>query len=137
MTFLFTETGLVYSWGANDLGQLGTGTVKPLDRPTLVKIEEKIAFVACGTKHTMAISEVGNLYTWGGGWAGQLGDEVTTINNSSPKKIILDVQWKEVYGGDNCSYGITSSFRSPFPFEIFPIFNFPLLQREIKYILGD
>jgi alpha-tubulin suppressor-like RCC1 family protein len=112
------ENGLVYSWGGNDLGQLGHGTVKPVDRPTLIHFEEKIAHIAAGSKHSIAISEAGNLYTWGGGWAGQLGDEVTAINNSTPKKLVTtDLQWKEAYGGENCSFAITSALhQTPYLF---------------------
>lgn len=109
-----TEAGQLVSWGGNDLGQLGNGTVKPADRPFPVKVpdvKEKFVSVSCGWKHSCAVTEGGVLYSWGAGHAGQLGDG-EVLNLSLPKKVEIDVAWKDVRCGSNFTFAITSSWAS-------------------------
>lgn len=58
---------LVYGWGLNKHGQLGTGDDK--DRPTPVLIEPVLDYnfkkVACGQYHSALLEENGNLFTFG------------------------------------------------------------------------
>jgi len=65
----------VYSWGANDCGQLGLGHTKMIDRPTkipsLAKI--KISKIRAGHNHAIAMTTFGDIYTWGSNHCGQLG----------------------------------------------------------------
>lgn len=35
-TLALTDGGVLYAWGANELGQLGLGHSKPVDRPTRI-----------------------------------------------------------------------------------------------------
>lgn len=35
-TLALTDGGILYAWGANELGQLGLGHTKPVDRPTRI-----------------------------------------------------------------------------------------------------
>lgn len=106
-----TEQGTLVSWGGNDLGQLGHGTVKPADRPFPVKVpdpKEKFVAVACGWKHSCAVTEGGIIYCWGAGHAGQLGDG-ETLNISTPKKIDMEnVSWRDVKCAENSTFALTS-----------------------------
>jgi len=103
-----SEAGDLYVWGANDLGQLGTGDLKPIDRPTKLKLPQKFVSVAAGTKHSMALSEHGFVFTWGGGWAGQNGD---TASKSflTPHLLSEDLTFKYISAGDFCSVAINST----------------------------
>ncbi|XP_054929802.1 E3 ubiquitin-protein ligase HERC2 isoform X6 [Dermacentor andersoni] len=53
-----TDTGEVYTWGDNDEGQLGDGTVNAIHKPRLVAALQgkKINRVSCGSAHTVAWS---------------------------------------------------------------------------------
>uniref|UniRef100_A0A1B0AIV8 HECT-type E3 ubiquitin transferase n=1 Tax=Glossina pallidipes TaxID=7398 RepID=A0A1B0AIV8_GLOPL len=53
-----TDTGEVYTWGDNDEGQLGDGTVSAIARPRLVQalVGKHIVKVTCGSAHTLALS---------------------------------------------------------------------------------
>ena len=75
-----TELGELYSWGAGGNGRLGIGDVRYAVSPTHVQFRKgkndrpiKIAFVAAGHCHTLAISDYGRAYTWGANSFGQLG----------------------------------------------------------------
>lgn len=53
-----SDAGEVFTWGDNDEGQLGNGTVNPIMEPTLVTVLEnvKLNCVGCGSAHTFAWS---------------------------------------------------------------------------------
>lgn len=107
-TLAVSEGGDIYVWGANDLGQLGTGDLKPLDRPTKLKLPQKFVSVAAGTKHSLALTEHGFLYIWGGGWSGQVGDGESK-SFLTPRLVSEDLTFKYIAGGDYCSLAITST----------------------------
>ncbi len=80
-----TESGDVYLWGANDVGQLGLGKGDDKDNadagaseltPQLLEcaeLEGRVRAVRCGAKHTAVLRDDGALFTWGWGAHGQLG----------------------------------------------------------------
>lgn len=79
-----TADGLVYTWGANYEGQLGTGTFASSAVPVAVNTTgvlagQTIAAIAGGKEHGLALSAAGQVYGWGDGSRGELGDG----NNSS------------------------------------------------------
>ncbi|XP_037823677.1 probable E3 ubiquitin-protein ligase HERC2 [Lucilia sericata] len=53
-----TDSGEVFTWGDNDEGQLGDGTVSAIQRPRLVQAltGKHIVKVTCGSAHTLALS---------------------------------------------------------------------------------
>ncbi|XP_064631584.1 RCC1 domain-containing protein 1-like [Lineus longissimus] len=80
-----SDGGDLYLWGWNESGQLGFPSksvehspgrddVSFLPTPTLLDIgEEEIKKVACGSRHTAALTEHNDVYTWGWNAYGQLG----------------------------------------------------------------
>jgi alpha-tubulin suppressor-like RCC1 family protein len=102
-----SEAGDIYVWGANDLGQLGTGDLKPIDRPTKLKLGHKFTAVAAGTKHSMALNEHGFVFLWGAGWAGQQGDGASA-SFLTPHILTEDITFKYISAGDYCSLAITN-----------------------------
>jgi alpha-tubulin suppressor-like RCC1 family protein len=70
-----TSTGLLYSWGANQYGQLGDASTQPSNVPVRVKFAKGTKIVAAGTSYNyaMALTSGGQVYTWGYNGSGQLG----------------------------------------------------------------
>jgi alpha-tubulin suppressor-like RCC1 family protein len=87
-----TKGGVLYSWGAGECGQLGTGrcTRREVPAPVLLKdggggdVREGagpasvvtplvVRDVACGAAHAVAADEHGRLYSWGLNKSSQLG----------------------------------------------------------------
>ncbi|XP_044503423.1 ultraviolet-B receptor UVR8 [Mangifera indica] len=72
-TCVVTSGGDLYTWGSNENGCLGIGTIDSFHSPERVQgpfSRSSVYKVSCGWKHTAAISE-GNVFTWG--WGGSHG----------------------------------------------------------------
>jgi len=82
---LVIASGALYSFGYNDLGQLGIGNTTNKTTPVAVTLAAGVAptAVAAGTYHSMAIGSNGKLYAFGNNANGELGNG-TTVNSSSP-----------------------------------------------------
>jgi len=66
------------TWGFNDRGQLGDGTMSHRDRPNLHEALTNVATVAGGYHHTLAVRTDGSVWAWGLNDLGQVGDGSTT-----------------------------------------------------------
>eukprot|EP00794_Sanderia_malayensis_P006180 gene6180-6894_t len=78
----------VYSWGFNNLGQLGVGDTRRRSRPCLIShlTPKSIISVVGGGYHTLAISSDYKAYAWGWGIHGQLG-----VNSAENFKIPVNI----------------------------------------------
>ena len=81
--------GTLWTWGLNDVGQIGNGTMVQPEGP--VQVMSKINIVAIGNRFMAAIDADGALWTWGENNSGQLGDG-STVNASQPQKIMEEVE---------------------------------------------
>ncbi len=70
--------GTLRAWGANDVGQLGDGSMQTRADPVTVAGLSDVAAFAVGVEHTIALRANGEVWTWGGNDAGQLGDGTLT-----------------------------------------------------------
>ena len=71
-----SEDGTVYSWGANDHGQLGLGDKTERDVPTPIETLQNtipITTISTGDGSSFAIDKNGRLYAWGNNICSQLG----------------------------------------------------------------
>jgi alpha-tubulin suppressor-like RCC1 family protein len=66
--------GTVWSWGYNELGQLGDGTIKNHVAPVQVVGLSAVVAVAAGVHHSLALKSDGTVWAWGANTFGQLGD---------------------------------------------------------------
>ena len=100
-----TASGALYGWGWNQFGQLGTDSTQDSNCPRKVMFPNGISIVqvACGWRHTIAISCDGGIFTWGRCANGQLGHG-NTAPELAPKRVVkLDL----VRAGDNVADGIS------------------------------
>jgi alpha-tubulin suppressor-like RCC1 family protein len=65
--------GTVWIWGANNVGQLGTGTLDPQPVPVALPLTGVKSIVA-GRDHVVAVQSNGTLVSWGLNSYGQLGN---------------------------------------------------------------
>ena len=70
-----SEAGEVLTWGAGSYGNLGHGDNTEVLIPKLVEalLGKPCISVACGSKHTLALTAYGAVFAWGYGGGGRLG----------------------------------------------------------------
>jgi len=96
--------GTLWSWGSNDFGQLGDGTIVSKNSPISVGggFTDWVS-VSTGSYHSLAIRSNGTLWGWGYNSVGGLGDN-TIIDRSSPVSVVGGFNdWKFVSAGMNAS----------------------------------
>ena len=90
-SFALTEHGNVYSFGLNNMGQLGLGSLEPNHTgcPTLITALEGKDIVSLngGEHHSLALSESGETYAFGRGDNNQLGFADGTDQQLTPRKV--------------------------------------------------
>ncbi len=74
------NNGKLYSWGDNENGQLGNGTLTNSSTPVVVSMPAGVTptAIAGGAHHSFAIGSNGNLYGWGYNGLGELGNGSTS-----------------------------------------------------------
>jgi alpha-tubulin suppressor-like RCC1 family protein len=106
------SAGALYCWGANNRGQLGTGSTTSQVVPTRVGSAADWATIAAGNEHTCGVRRVtpasaGALYCWGNGSLGQVGHNVLT-DATTPVAIGTAGDWSKVALGGSHSCALTT-----------------------------
>ncbi|KAL7693301.1 putative regulator of chromosome condensation 1/beta-lactamase-inhibitor protein II [Plasmopara halstedii] len=88
LTFLLTESGKLFTLGANSYGQCGIGEEGiSVPLPTHVNIDgDEVIDIAAGYQHGLAVTRNGTVFCWGKGERGQLG--FGTGNADAPQELI-------------------------------------------------
>ncbi|PYR13611.1 MAG: hypothetical protein DMF99_00940 [Acidobacteria bacterium] len=79
---VLTDTGTVWTWGANGFGQLGDGTTTTRSTPTWISSITGVVAIAAGGNSTYALKTDGTIWAWGANASGQLGDGTQTTRTS-------------------------------------------------------
>lgn len=91
-----SDDGSVYTWGANDKGQLGEGSkIGQNPTPKRIQMEDKVIKISCGKHHTLALTEHGEIYTWGSNHHGQLGIG-STSKSRAPVRIEIETRVTDI-----------------------------------------
>ena len=105
-----TDTGVLYAWGEDNRGQLGTGN--EIDRSSPVTVAGGIAnwsSVAAGREHSFGVTDTGVLYAWGRGDSGRLGTGDRT-DRSSPVTVVGGItNWSSIAAGSVHNLGLTDT----------------------------
>jgi alpha-tubulin suppressor-like RCC1 family protein len=87
---VLTAAGDVWSWGWGAHGQLGTGDAR--DREAPVVIEDlsglRVVWLACGDRHSFAVTADGRVFAWGSNEFGQLGVAARGATLLAPECVI-------------------------------------------------
>ena len=86
-TLALKSDGSVWSWGANDDGQLGNGTtVESLAPQAIQTLSRGVVAIAAGWDAGVALKSDGSVWTWGKNDRSQLGDG-TKSSSSTPTRV--------------------------------------------------
>ena len=91
----------LWTWGGNDLGQLGNGTTQSCSDP--IKIMDDVTFVTSGNATNMAIKKDGSLWTWGQPYFLWYYSNNPLVAMTTPQKIMDDVANAATSNGYNHS----------------------------------
>jgi alpha-tubulin suppressor-like RCC1 family protein len=103
--FAIRADKLLFTWGYNITGILGTGDTLNRSSPTQLGSNSWLSISA--SEHVLAIRSDQTLWVWGAGPLGKLG--LTNTNNRSSPTQLGSGTWSKVAAGASNSYGITTS----------------------------
>eukprot|EP00824_Muranothrix_gubernata_P017751 TRINITY_DN3622_c0_g1_i2.p1 TRINITY_DN3622_c0_g1~~TRINITY_DN3622_c0_g1_i2.p1 ORF type:complete len:612 (-),score=97.49 TRINITY_DN3622_c0_g1_i2:39-1601(-) len=137
-----TERGDVWTWGANDAGQLGweDRTDVLLPSPVEKTLGGDVRFISCGRQHITAIIADGSVLAWGGNECGQLGVPVEgDTSNPQVVKALLDIPIRQVACGATETVAMTAGRGSmystdPLPLEQRRLITSPTFQSTLKLV---
>jgi alpha-tubulin suppressor-like RCC1 family protein len=99
--------GTLWTWGKNQLGQLGDNTTINRSSPVqTIATGSNWREISAGSSYFIAIKTDGTLWSWGDSQYGQLGINIFGNSRSSPVQIGLSNEWKRINAGDNFSTAI-------------------------------
>jgi alpha-tubulin suppressor-like RCC1 family protein len=93
-----SNDGYAWSWGNNNLGQLGINSVTQRLTPITVLGGNNYTAITAGFACSMALTKDSKIFTWGYNSFGTLG--IGDTNNRSSPTQILDIQWKQPTGNN-------------------------------------
>ena len=97
--FAVKTDGTLWSWGRNNLGQLGLNNIVNYSSPKQVGILTTWSKVFGGNYFCHAIKTDGTLWAWGSNSTGAIGDN-STVNSSSPVQVGALTNWNMASGAN-------------------------------------
>ncbi len=105
-SFVVTNLGRLFAFGDNSMNQLGdrlpnqeVRDITDAFHPLL--LNERIASIAHGSEHSIALSTEGKLFSWGGNDFGQLGVNSTNVLWDKMNQVLLGYKVNKVVAGAN------------------------------------
>jgi alpha-tubulin suppressor-like RCC1 family protein len=103
--------GTLWSWGNNDVGQLGDNTSVSKSSPVQLGTLSNWSNISAGNQYFLAVKNDGTLWGWGRNQFSQLG-LANTIARSSPTQIGNETDWYSIFAGDTHSAGIRTRWNN-------------------------
>ncbi len=118
-SLLSTNLGRIFSWGNNEYGQLGDGTINKRNKPLDVTSSfyllsgELIKSISAGSLHSLISTTNGRVFAFGNNENGQLGDGTATsrvrpVEVTGYFRLLNDEVVVKVLAGRNYSLALTS-----------------------------
>jgi len=101
VTILTDDAASLYTWGRNDEGQIGDGTLVDRNTPTAIGGAGEWVDVTGGANHTCAVKTNGTLWCWGYNVYGQLGNGTNTGSTTPVQEAGAATDWVSVDAGAN------------------------------------
>lgn len=112
-TLVLTESGNIFSFGLNESGQLGTGSLLINSGMITEKFnlleDETIVSVYASYNHSAALTSLGRVFMWGDNQYGQIGDG-TRVNRYLPYNVTPFLGLMPSEYVDSISVGVTHVF---------------------------
>ncbi len=107
-TIGITVDGALWSWGRNQVGQLGINTATGTKKiPTRVGDETNWSKISAGNAHNLALKIDGTIWTWGRNLKGQLGNG-NLIQSNVPIQVGNENSWAQIAAGDEFCVALKS-----------------------------
>ena len=107
LTAAIKNDGTLWTFGSNDVGQLGDNTRTSRSSPVqTVSAGSTWRKVSCGLGHMAAIKSDGSLWLWGENGNGQLGDNTIADRSSPVQTISGGTSWSHVACGQGHTVAI-------------------------------
>jgi alpha-tubulin suppressor-like RCC1 family protein len=100
--------GTLWSWGLNNVGQLGISNLIDQNLPVQVGTASNWLKIDAGNQHSLAIDTTGFIYAWGDNTFGQFGNGTNT-SSLSPIMVSSSNNWAEVSAGLDHSMALDTS----------------------------
>ncbi|MCA9673923.1 MAG: hypothetical protein KC464_02695, partial [Myxococcales bacterium] len=100
------DDGVMWCWGANFAGQLGTGQPEGVFMPAAITGHEAWAEVSSANLHTCARKDDGSAWCWGLGPLGQAGGDPST-SSDRPVEVAGGHTWRSLSTGLEHACGVT------------------------------
>jgi alpha-tubulin suppressor-like RCC1 family protein len=111
-----TTDNLLYCWGLDDAGQLGTGGGAPCSggvcrSPVAVAGSRHWRQVSAGVSHTCGVTTAFKVFCWGDGSEGQVGTGDSLVHRS-PAAVKSGLQFRQVTAGRGYTCALTTASRA-------------------------
>ena len=107
-TCALAADGRAFCWGANRLGQLGTGTTDNATTPQPVAGPRRFRALAVGTDFSCGLALEGDVWCWGDNALGQLGGAAGP-SSATPVRVHAEGRFVSLGAGANHACGIQES----------------------------
>jgi alpha-tubulin suppressor-like RCC1 family protein len=97
-TIAISQSGSLWAFGLNNVGQLGDGTVVDKNSPVQIGTLNTWVSASCGPSYTIAMKSDGTMWSWGDNGNNNLGIG-TSSNRSSPVQIGTLNTWVNISSG--------------------------------------
>jgi len=112
-----SQEGLVWSFGHNEMGQLGLSHQRHEKTPQLIESlrGERVVDIAAGKRHSLLVvyretTQSYAVYTFGSGQSGQLGLGSSVVQSSEPRQVtfegIAESSFKRVFSGATADHSL-------------------------------
>ncbi|SFN11373.1 Por secretion system C-terminal sorting domain-containing protein [Paenimyroides ummariense] len=110
-TLAIKNDGTLWSWGSNDAGKLGNGTMTDHYIPTQVGTDNDWVMIAVGGWHSIALKSNGTLWGWGNTRTKALGYFHSNLpqDQTTPIQLNNDTDWSFINADSHTTFAIKNN----------------------------